>query len=89
MDPLEFAKFISKRQDGVKGLVLTCAGILPSGQECGCPVHFCFGAEKAPYFSVDRGHDHKEKCPNANQYLVTIHKELSKEIKPSGNRPRQ
>ena len=81
LDPLEFAKFISKRQDGIKGLVLSCAGILPSRHECGCPVHFCFGAEKAPYFSVDRGHDHKEKCPNANQYLVAIHKELSKEIK--------
>lgn len=80
MDPLEFAKFISKRQDGVKGLVLTCAGILPSGQECGCRVHFCFGAEKAPYFAVDKDDAHREKCPNANQYLVTIHNELSKKI---------
>lgn len=81
MDPLEFAKFILRRQNGIMGLVLTCAGILPSGKECGCRVHFCFGSEKSPYFAVDKDDAHREKCPNANQYLVTIHKELSKEIK--------
>lgn len=81
MDPLEFAKFILRRQNGIMGLVLTCAGILPSGKECGCRVHFCFGSEKSPYFAVDKDDAHREKCPNANQYLVTIHKELSREIK--------
>ena len=80
MNPIEFLRFIEKRNDGVRGLSLTCAGILPSGEECGCPMHFCFGDEKAPYFAVDKKFEHKANCPNANPYLATVCKELSRNI---------